>query len=30
MAKEPGIYNREKTISAVNGIGETGRPHGKQ
>ena len=30
MAKEPGTYDREKTISAVNGIGEMGRPHGKQ
>ena len=30
MTKEPGIYNREKTVSSINGVEKTGQPHAKE
>ena len=27
LAKEPRIYNEERTVSAVNGVGKIGQPH---
>ena len=30
MTKEARIYNGEKTISSINGAGETGQPHAQE
>ena len=27
---EPGLYNGEKIVSSINGVGKTGYPHAKQ
>lgn len=27
MTKEPRIYNLERIVSSINGVGETGQPH---
>ena len=29
MTQEPRIYNRERTVSSINGVGKTGKPHAK-
>lgn len=28
--REPRVYNREKRVSSINGIGKTGQPHAKE
>ena len=30
MTKEARIYDEEKTVSSVNGVGKTGQPHMKE
>ena len=30
MTKEPRIYNEERTISSINGVGKIGQPHTKE
>jgi len=30
MTKEARIYNREKTVPSITGVGKTGKPHVKE
>jgi len=30
MTKEPRIYNGERKVSSVSGVGKTGQPHAKE
>lgn len=30
MPKRPRTYNKERTVSSVNGVGKTGQPHEKE
>ena len=30
MTREPGIYNGEKKVSLINGVGKAGQPHTKE